>query len=370
MSAVVGTACGAAGRLDQAWDGLCSGSVLADLVTDRVFIIDERFRILCANIAFRSAFGGLTQESVFGRSLGELAECRHAEGGVTCGSAAVCEGCGWFQAVGACAREGVGEQECRILKRNGDALDFAARVLPAGSGTLRVCGLMDLFAAKRLRVLERSVFHDVTNLAAGIRGLCELVDDPDSGQDDALRPLIHDGARKLVDEIERLRTLRVAENGDLRLWRSAVAPGAILQSVAERFKEDASAYHLDLVVESEAAPSVFETDKELLILVLGELVRNAIEASVRGDRVGLACSAENGVVVFSVHNSAVLDENVRSHVFERSFTTRGPGKGVGAYRAKLIAERYLKGTVGFVSQAPEGTTFFMRFPVNAPAQSI
>jgi signal transduction histidine kinase len=232
-----------------------------------------------------------------------------------------------------------------------------------------MCCLQDLYAAKRLRVLERSFFHDVTNLAAGIRGLCELADDPDSGQGEELRPLIHDSANKLADEIERLRTLRVAENGDLRLWYSEIVPSAVLKAVVERFREDASARHLEVVVEAEDAPSVFETDREILTLVLGELARNAIEASVRGDRVSLSCSAENGRIAFSVHNPAVLDGNVQAHVFERSFTTKGPGRGVGTYRAKLFTERFLKGKMGFVSHVPEGTTFFANFPLNVSESS-
>ncbi|MEI7901276.1 MAG: HAMP domain-containing sensor histidine kinase [bacterium] len=360
-----GNTAGAAGcRIDETWDGLCAASLLAELVSDRVLVVDERLQILRANPALLSAFGNVTQESVCGCSLGEVADCRHAAGGGACGGAAACAECGWFQAVRTCQREGAGAQECRILKRNGAALDFAVTALRSGAGPFCVCGLKDLFAPKRLRVLERAFFHDVTNLAAGIRGLCELVDVPDSGPGQEVRLLIHDCAEKLVDEVERLRVLRVAENGDLRLCRRAVAPGSILQAVAARFQEDASARHVEVVVEKEAAPAVFETDKELLTLVFGELARNAIEASTRGDRVTLTCAAENGRVVFSVHNQAVLDERVQAHVFERSFTTRGPGRGVGAYRARLIAERYLNATVGFVTREPEGTTFYMRFPLN------
>lgn len=350
---------------DDARDGLCSASVLDDLVTDRVFVIDGSFRILRVNKAFQAAFGALTQEAAYGRSLGALTDCRHVDGDGACGGTAACRECGWYQAVGACVREGAGGQECRILKRDGKALDFDVKVLPAGAAGSCICGLKDIYAAKRLRVMERSFFHDVTNLAAGIRGLCELIDDPDSGQGEELRPLIHDSANKLVDEIERLRTLRVAENGDLQPCVSEVVPEAMLQAVVERYQEDASARHLKVIVKAESAPPVFETDKELLALVLGELARNAIEASSRGETVTLTCAVANGWIAFSVHNMAVLDEVVRTHVFERSFTTRGAGRGVGAYRAHLIAERYMNGEMSFVSQQSAGTTFRVKFPLRA-----
>jgi anti-sigma regulatory factor (Ser/Thr protein kinase) len=363
-------ACDARRAPAEAWDALCSGGVLADLVTDRVFVIDEQLRILHANKAFLAAFGGLSLESVVGRTLGEITDCRHAEGGRRCGGTAACKNCGWFQAVETSGQEGAGDQECRILMRNGGALDFAVAVRRSGVGVFRLCCLKDLFAQKRLRVLERSFFHDVTNLAAGIRGLCELAEDPNSGQGAELYPLIFDSARKMVDEIERLRTLRVAENGDLRLFRTQVSPVAVLRAVVERFSEDAAARRVEAVIDERAAPDVFETDKDVLTLILGELSRNAIEASSRGNRVTLACVVEGGQVLFTVHNEAVLDESVRAHVFERSFTTRGSGRGVGAYRAKLLAERYLKGAVEFVSQAPQGTTFIVRLPLTSAHLSV
>ena len=370
MNAQTNTASGTESGLTEAWDRLCSASQLADLVTDLIVVVDGRFRIVCANKAFRSAFTHAANEAFLGHSFGEIAECRYADGERGCGDLTACAECGWFQAVGACRREGCGEQECRILRRNGSALDFAVTVAPAANRAFFLCGLKDLFAAKRLRVLERSFFHDVTNLAAGIRGLCELEQDADGGQGDELRLLIHDGANKLVDEIERLRSLRVAENGDLHLCRSEVAPGVILRAVKERFMEDASARHLEVLVEEETAPLAFETDKDLLISVFGEFVRNAIEASGRGDRVTLRCSSQDGRIIFSVQNAAALDGNIQAHVFERSFSSRGPGRGVGTYRAKLIVERYFMGTVGFVSEAGSGTTFYASLPLIVPGSTI
>lgn len=358
-----GSECGTA----DAWAGVCSASTLADLATDRLFVIDGRLQVVRANKAFLDAFGLSGPEALAGQTLGSVTACRHAGNGQGCGAAAACAECGWLQAVEACGRSGRGEQECRILQEGGRAFDFAVTVAPAGSGELRVCGLKDLFAAKRLRVLERAFFHDVTNLSAGIRGLCEIEQGSDSGQADELRLLIHDGADKLVEEVERLRALRVAENGDLRVFLSPVAPGEILQRVADRFKEDSSARHLEVVIDDAGAPSAFETDRDLLPSLLGEFARNAIEASKRGDRVTLACRAEGGQIVFSVHNPAELDGNARAHVFERSFSTKGPGHGVGAYRTKLIAERCLNGRVGFVSGGHEGTTFYLRFPLAGAA---
>jgi hypothetical protein len=54
-----------------------------------------------------------------------------------------------------------------------------------------------------------------------------------------------------------------------------------------------------------------------------------------------------------------MAEDVKRQLFQRSFSTKqGNGRGIGTYSVKLLTERYLRGTVDFVSPAPEGGTVF------------
>lgn len=352
---------------DVTWDAICPASALADGVTDRVFMFDCRQRIKLANRAFLDAFCGGESALACGRSLGEILDCRHVVAGGACGETASCAGCGWFQAVESCRRGAVvRDQECRVLAQTGEAFDFTATVLSVQKGDGEpawVCGLRDTFEQKRLRVQERTFFHDVLNLAAGLRGLSDLIADTEGVPDKELLGLVRSVSDHLVDEIQRLRKLRMAENGDLELCEKALSPMAILRGVAARVKEEADARHLEVVVTDDAKNVPFVCDAEVLSLVLADLFRNAVEASSPGDRVALSCGVEDGGMVFRVRNPMVLAADVREHLFERSFSTCGSGKGIGAYRAKLFGERYLKGRLTFVSQASEGTVVSFAVPL-------
>jgi sensor histidine kinase regulating citrate/malate metabolism len=44
-------------------------------------------------------------------------------------------------------------------------------------------------------------------------------------------------------------------------------------------------------------------------------------------------------------------------LFQRSFSTKGNGRGIGTYSIKLLTENYLKGKVSFFSNEEEGTVF-------------
>ena len=345
-------------------------SGLAGVASDRVFVFGSQGRILLVNQAFADAFCKGDVSLACGQTLGEVLNCRHA--GV-CGGATACAGCGWSQSADACKNGGAGAsapRECRSLTHAHAAFDFSVSVLPlndCGCGPVWLCGLRDISAQKRLRVLERAFFHDVTNLAAGVRGLMDLVSDAEGVPDKEVMGLIRENADKVVCEIQRLRTLRVAENGDLELCLRAVSPSGILCEAVAQLKDEADARHLVVTVNDDAGDVQLVSDHEVLLLVVGDLLRNAIEASARGDRVTLSCDVENGGVVFRVRNPVVLSADVQNHVFERSFTTRGAGKGVGSYRAKLLGENYLKGRLSFVSREQDGTVFSLALPLGMPS---
>jgi signal transduction histidine kinase len=57
-----------------------------------------------------------------------------------------------------------------------------------------------------------------------------------------------------------------------------------------------------------------------------------------------------------------MPSSVQRQVFNRSFSTKGAGRGLGTYSVKLLTERYLKGKAGFTSSEADGTTFFVILP--------
>jgi signal transduction histidine kinase len=107
-----------------------------------------------------------------------------------------------------------------------------------------------------------------------------------------------------------------------------------------------------------------ETDPTLLGRVLGNLLKNALEASTDGDVVTLQGVRENDDILFRVHNTAAMPEDVKLQVFQRSFSTKARDRGVGTYSARLLTERMLGGRIWFTSSAEDGTAFTVALPVS------
>lgn len=97
--------------------------------------------------------------------------------------------------------------------------------------------------------------------------------------------------------------------------------------------------------------------------ILGNMLKNGLEAILPGQAVTIDCFGQGDEVVFAVHNPGVIPEEVQLQMFQRSFSTKeDTGRGIGTYSMKLLGEGYLGGRVEFVSRLPEGTTFTLSLP--------
>lgn len=335
-----------------------------------VLVLNEQRQIIYANRALLSLIGLDDTECVCGLRPGEVLDCVHAsesDGG--CGSTEFCSTCGIMKAAISSLRKQERVEECRITLKNGDALDLLvwATPLQLGDRTFSVFAIQDISHDKRRRALERIFFHDILNTAGGVRGLAHLLASANARELDHLRERIVRLSSKLVEEIATQRELLAAETGDLQVQLQKVRSLALLREVHDNYRDHPEARDKVLLIDP-ASPSVeFTSDETLLRRVLCNMVKNALEASQAGETVTMGCAAQDHWVEFRVHNPAVIPYESQLQIFQRSFSTKGAGRGLGTYSIKLLTERYLKGQVGFKSADGTGTTFFVRYPVTYPA---
>jgi signal transduction histidine kinase len=168
----------------------------------------------------------------------------------------------------------------------------------------------------------------------------------------------------VLEEILAQRDLVAAENNELAVEARPVQTCEVLEKVLQLYTSHAVADKRHLVLEPGSASLEVVTDPRLLRRILGNLVKNALEASQPGQTVTAGCTRDKGGVRFWVHNPTFMPPNVQLQVFNRSFSTKGSGRGLGTYSVKLLAERYLKGEAGFTSSEEDGTIFFVALPMN------
>jgi two-component sensor histidine kinase len=303
----------------------------------------------------------------YGLRPGEAFACiHHAEGGGGCGTTHLCRFCGMAQSIAASMDGKVVSEECRFERSKGDRseqLDLLvwSKPLPVGDQRFLLFAVVDISADKRRQVFERIFLHDLMNTATSISSLLRLLDRTDSSFDEYL-DLAQGAADQLTDEIVAHRALRDAENGVLIVTFEVFSLADAVSAVLSTYRRIAESRGI-LFDADEVPLTAVHSDPILLKRVLANLLKNAVEACARGERVSLSCSVTAEAVELRIGNPAVMSEDVMANLFKRSFTTKGSGRGLGTYSARLFVEDYLGGTIRCESEEGKGTIFTVRLPV-------
>lgn len=339
---------------------------LSDAIPDILVILNRQRQIVYANQRLIEALGLNECQEVLGLRPGEVFDCVHAsqtEAG--CGTTEFCRQCGAVNAilVSQTGRQAV--QECRILTRDNSALELMVWATPYehDGQPYTVFVVADVSNEKRRLILERIFFHDVLNSAGGIYGLSALLVEEDELEEvPEIADMIYHSSERLIKEIQAQRQLSAAERGDLQVSYSDTTTMCLLTEVAESYARHPAAEDRQIDIGQDAPDVPLSTDPVLARRVLGNMVKNALEATARGGTVSLTCAVREASVVFAVHNPIYMPRSVQLQVFKRSFSTKGAGHGIGTFSIKLLGEKYLGGSVWFRSSEEQGTTFFLSLP--------
>jgi nitrogen fixation/metabolism regulation signal transduction histidine kinase len=131
---------------------------------------------------------------------------------------------------------------------------------------------------------------------------------------------------------------------------------------------DLDKVEIDLQLPPGEEPLLVFSDRNQLLRVFNNLVRNAIQAYPRDEiaRIQIICSAQKDFVKCEVRDfgNGIPDE-LKPSIFSPYFTTKTGGMGLGLSMVKNIIESN-QGEVSFYSEEGSGTTFFFTLPVYKP----
>jgi signal transduction histidine kinase len=330
-------------------------------VSEVCVLLNQERQIVYANDALISLLDIKDPRSLCGVRPGEALDCVHAcERREGCGTTEACRMCGALNAI--LARD---VRECRILQKDGSALDLRVRARPLSINgkEYTLFSAIDISHEKRRRTLERIFFHDILNTADALRGFCDLLLSTPHDDEGGLQA-VHLLSNRLIEEITAQKQLLAAESNELSTSVIPIQSLKFIDSVSMPHNYDQNGKSYSIRIDPASKNITFESDVVLLRRVMGNLIKNAIEASKDGDVITVGCRSVPEGIEFWIQNPGVMKKEVQLQVFQRSFSTKGAGRGLGTYGAKLITERYLKGHVSFTSSPDEGTMFTATYPID------
>jgi len=343
-------------------------SRLYEAVMNAVVILNQQRQIVYCNQHFAELAGYATPQELYGMRVGEAINCVHSdEKADGCGTAEACAVCGAVNAILEAQKEQIVVQEAHIRKRDGKPdvnIELKASPMQQGGEKFILVAMSDISDRVRREALERIFFHDLMNTASGLKIMSEELPEESrgSGTPPVKRQLLN-GIIHLIDEIKEQRSLLDAEIEELKLNVKPFQSIALLKELADYYQYLEIAVGKEIVIDNNTEDLTFETDRTLVFRVIGNMLKNALEASHPGASITMNCRQLNQGVEFSVHNPGVIPRRVQFQVFHRAFSTKAQGRGLGTYSMKLLTEHYLGGHISFTSSPKMGTCFRAWYPL-------
>ena len=334
-------------------------------------VINIKRQIVYANDTFLEFLGIQSLEPVLGKRTGEVISCINSEAGSSgCGSSAACNYCGAVNAIfqsqetnHKAVRETSissvvdGEMKSWDLKITSTPITLAGQ-------EFYILSLQDISFQKRLAALEKIFFHDLLNIASGLNGLLTIIKEGiDPEETHNLITKSEEVSRDIIDEIMMYKQLRAAEEGDIQIKTGKVNSIESIGSVIGIISSHEVGHNKIVLIEEDSYDTEFMTDRILLQRIIINMLKNALEATAYEGIVLAGAENRGENIRFWVRNEGVMPHHVQMQVFKRSFSTKGKGRGLGTYSVRLLAENYLKGKAGFISNEKVGTIFFVDLPV-------
>jgi hypothetical protein len=340
---------------------------MLNAVFDIVLILDKNRQAVFANTSLQKFLGIANIDSVLGYRPGEIFDCVHAYSVDTgCGTTDFCKFCGAVKSI-LIAQEGRYDvEECVVMKKDGSAVDLAVAAAPirAGGDGFVFFAIRNISDQKRRELLEGVFFHDVLNVASIIWTATEMLKIGHKEKQEELIDKIHMATLRLIDEVKSQGNLSKAERSELAVDIREIKAMDMMGQAVSLYKDFGTSRGVRIEIEAESEDVAFKSDFILLRRVLGNMIKNAIEAAEKGEVVKIGSKRSDDSVEFRVNNKTVMPPEISMNIFKRSFSTKGKGRGLGTYSIKIFTERYLHGKADFTSESGTGTTFFVSYPLD------
>jgi signal transduction histidine kinase len=257
--------------------------------------------------------------------------------------------------------------------------DLSQRVPAAGKDELAILGRTFNQMAASLQQAEASRRAMTADIAHELRTPLAVQRAHLEALEDGIYPLSPESLQPIRDQnlllnrlVEDLRTLALADSGQLALEYTAVDLAALAQRAAERFGPQAAGRGIHIQVGLPPACPPVWADPGRLEQILSNLLSNALRYTPDQGHIQVNLACPSGYVHLQVHDSGPgIPTEALAHVFERFYradqarSRAEGGSGLGLAIARQLAELH-GGALSAANHPQGGALFTLELPA-APA---
>jgi signal transduction histidine kinase len=227
-------------------------------------------------------------------------------------------------------------------------------------------------ATQARRQMTADIAHDLRSPLSVIAGYAEALNDGKLPGTPETYTILYRETRHLSRLVDDLRTLSLADAGELTLNRLPTQPAYLLEQAAARHAVAAEQRSITLRIEAGPELGSISVDPERMAQVFDNLVLNAFRYTPQGGQVTLSARSAAGVVQFQLRDngSGIAPEDL-PHIFNRFYRgdksrQQNGESGLGLAIARSIVEAH-GGSIGVESQVGKGSVFIISLPKSDPS---
>lgn len=222
------------------------------------------------------------------------------------------------------------------------------------------------------RQMTADIAHELRTPLSIILGHAEAVHDGVLPPSAETFEVIREEAGRLEHLVDDLRTLSMADAGELKLTVRPCSPGELLESAERVYAHQARQKEITLQTRVEPGLPQILVDIQRMKEVLTNILDNALRYTPQGGSITLSASRSGSQVEMRVQDSGpgVAPEDL-DKVFERFYRTESSrsredgGSGLGFAIARSIVEKH-NGRIWAESRVGEGLAVIITLPIPDP----
>lgn len=254
--------------------------------------------------------------------------------------------------------------------------DLSQRVEVVGSDELARLGAAFNQMAESLQQSEERRKGMTADIAHELRTPLAVQRAQLEAMQDGVYPLTPEGLQVAIDQtdvlarlVDDLRTMALADAGELTLMLAPVDPGDLLDAVGERFKPQAEAGDVQLsILRPSGKLKLIQGDRVRLEQILNNLLSNALRYTPAGGLVEVRLTLIGNQATISVHDSGPgIPLEALPHIFDRFYRAEKSrsraegGTGLGLAISRQLAHLH-NGELAARNHPSGGAEFILTLP--------
>jgi signal transduction histidine kinase len=219
--------------------------------------------------------------------------------------------------------------------------------------------------------MTADIAHELRTPLSLILGHAEAVHDGVLPPTNENFEIIREEAVRLQHLINDLRTLSLADAGELSISLQNVEPERLINEVASLYQYQTQRKNISLQLDISSPLPTLEVDPGRMTQVLTNILDNAMRHTPESGRIILSAKQSGDWVELAIHDSGPgVPQDKLDHIFERFYRIDSSrqredrGSGLGLAIAKSIVQAH-NGQLSAESEAGKGLRIIIRLPIKS-----